>query len=443
MVATSLLNHPFKEGYASRVGALPGAAHAWVDGLRQTARAVLNASGLPGPKTEAFIFTPLGDLAKVAFVPASTVEDVDVRDVPHGVPQIAGAQRIVLVNGALRADLSDQIEIAGLHVDTLKHVLARDAAALKPILGGLASSGALPLVALNTAYMADGLVIRADRGFSGATIHIVSIGASGADPVAFHPRHVVMLGEGAQLTLIETHVGLPGQSYLSNPVTEINLAENANLRRYVSVAEDDEAFHFATTAVALAANSTFEGFHIGVGGGKVRQEVRATFNGPGASAIVNGVYALSNKQHHDLTTAMDHLVPHTTSSQVVKGVVDEKSHAVFQGRVLVAKDAQKTDARQLHKAMFLSKGPAVDCKPELEIFADDVQCAHGAATGELDEAHMFYLMARGIDRDTARALLIAAFLEDAVVTISDEAVRSAFSDIVQNWLKRHALRRAA
>jgi len=439
MRATGLLDHPFREAYAAKLGALPGATQAWVDGLRQTARGILNASGLPGPKIEAWKFTGLGDLAKVPFGPAACAQDIDVRDIPLGVPRIAGARRIVLVNGVLSEALSDVIaDPAGLRIASLKYLLAREPQTLKPILGGLAASGSLPLAALNTAYMADGVVILADKDFPGTTLHIISIGAAGSDPVAFHPRHLISLAAGARLTVIETHVGLPGQSYLANPVTEISVAQNASLKRYVMVADDNDAFHLAAASVSLAAHSSLDAFHLGLGGGKVRQEVNVSINGEEADCRINGLYALNGKQHHDLTTVIDHAVPHGTSSQLVKGVVDGASHAVFQGRIHVAKDAQKTDARQLHKALFLSKGPAVDCKPELEIFADDVQCAHGAATGELDPNHLFYLMARGIDRDAARALLVAGFLEDAIVTITDETVRAAFSDVVQSWLKRRA-----
>ncbi|MSO97644.1 MAG: Fe-S cluster assembly protein SufD [Rhodospirillaceae bacterium] len=440
MVATGLLDHPFKEGYAARLGALPGAAHAWIDGLRQTARGILNASGLPGPKNEAWKFTPLGELSKIPFIPAATADDIDVREVPRGVPSIPGAQRVVLVNGVVNTALSDPLDaLPGLRIESFKQLLVREPQTLKPFLGGIASSGALPLAALNAAYMADGLVIMTAKNFAGATLHIVSIGAAGAEPLAFHPRNIIALETGARLTVVETHIGLPGQSYLANPVTEISLADNASLRRYVSVAEDADAFHFATTSVALAAHSSFETFHLGLGGAKVRQEVRAALNGAGADCCMNGVYALTAKQHHDLTTVVEHHVPHGTSSQLVKGVVDGQSHGVFQGRIHVARDAQKTDARQLHKALFLSKGPEVDCKPELEIFADDVQCAHGAATGELDREHLFYLMARGLDRDTARALLVAGFLDEAVATISDENVRAVFSDMVNGWLKRRGV----
>jgi Fe-S cluster assembly protein SufD len=429
MAAAGLLNHPFQAAYASKVGALPA-----FDVVRTNARAVLNAAGLPGPKSEAFKFTSLGDVAKIPFIPAGAADDVDVQSVPANVPQITGAPRIVLVNGVLNAALSDKVGIV--------EPLTKAGDAVKAVVGQ-AASGSSELVALNAAYMTDGLVIRVGKNVSAGVLHVVSIGAAGAEPVAFHPRNVIALESGAQLTIIETHVGLPGQPYFANPVTEITLGENAHLKRYVSVCEDSDAFHFATTAVALSAHSTFEAFHVGLGGGKVRQELRASFKGEGAHAMVNGVYAISGKQHHDFTTSLNHAVPHTTSSQLVKGVVDGQSHAVFQGHILVAKDAQKTDARLLHKAMFLTKGPSVDCKPELEIFADDVQCAHGAATGELDENHLFYLMARGIDRETARALLVAGFLEDAVSSITDDAVRAVFSDLVQGWLKRRGAKEPA
>ena len=295
-----------------------------------------------------------------------------------------------MVNGQLSVELSDDTDdVPGLRVSSLKQILSREPQTLKSILGGIAGSGSLPLVALNMAYMADGLVVLAAKNSPAALLHVISIGAAGADPVAFHPRNIIALEDGAHLTVVETHIGLPGQSYLANPVTEINIGAHAALRRYVMVSEDSDSFHLATTAMALAAHASCESFHAGLGGGKVRQEIRASLNGPGAECRINGVYALSGKQHHDLTTVVEHHVPHGTSSQLVKGVVDDQSHAVFQGRIHVAPDAQKTDARQLHKALFLSKGPAVDCKPELEIFADDVQCAHGAATGELDESHLF------------------------------------------------------
>src|SRR6185312_1417428 len=159
----------------------------------------------------------------------------------------------------------------------------------------------------------------------------------------------------------------------------------------------------------------------------VRQEVRVALTGENADVRLNGAYALSGHAHHDFTTLMDHQVPHCASAQVFKGVVAGESRGVYQGRIHVARDAQKTDARQLHKALFLSRGPAVDVKPELEIYADDVQCAHGAATGELDADQLFYLQARGIDPETARVLLVEGFLAEALDAIGPDAVRAAFT----------------
>jgi Fe-S cluster assembly protein SufD len=254
---------------------------------------------------------------------------------------------------------------------------------------------------------------------------------------------LVTLGPGAAMTLVETHCGLPGQPTFANPVTEIDIGEGAALRRYVQVAEQADSFHLATTAIALAKDSRFEGFNLGLGGALVRQEINAVLRGQGGHLELNGAYALDGHSHHDFTTSLDHHVPACASNQVFKGVVDGDSHGVYQGRIHVARDAQKTDARQLHKALFLGRGPQIDCKPELEIYADDVQCAHGAATGEIDADHLFYLAARGIDPATARMLLVEAFLADATDRISDETVRAAFTRDIQGWLSRRSLKRAA
>ena len=422
-----LMDHPFGADYAKCLGAPADKA---LTAVREQARAVFEPHGLPGPKNEAWKFTSLRALAKVPFIPASAADDVDVSAVPVGVPSLPGAARIVLVNGVHRQDLSDKIdgvEIAGID---------------RNLLGHLATAAAAPLAALNASFMTGALSLRVTKAVP-QTVHLISIAAAGSQPLAFHPRLLVSLAAGASLTLVETHCGLPGQSTFSNPVTEISLGEGASLKRYVQVAEQAESFHLATTAVALMASSRMEGFHLGLGGALVRQEVNVVMRGPGAALDLNGAYALGGHDHHDFTTSVDHHVPGCTSSQVFKGVVDGDSHGVYQGRIHVARDAQKTDARQLHKALFLGRGPQVDCKPELEIYADDVQCAHGAATGEIDADHMFFLAARGIDPATARMLLVEAFLADAVERISDETVRAAFGRDIQGWLSRRSLKAAA
>jgi Fe-S cluster assembly protein SufD len=249
-----------------------------------------------------------------------------------------------------------------------------------------------------------------------------------------HPRITVTAESGSSVTLVESHVGLLDEIYFSNPVASISVGEGASVRRYVSVDEDSEAYHLATSLVTVAARGSFEAFHLGLGGALVRQEIRIALTGENATVSLNGAYALSGTSHHDFTTLMDHAFPNCTSAQVFKGVVGGESHGVYQGRIHVARDAQKTDARQLHKGLFLSRGPAIDVKPELEIYADDVQCAHGAATGELDPDQLFYLQARGIDPDTARVLLVEGFLAEALEGISHDAVRAAFVASVARWM---------
>lgn len=397
MKPSLIIDHSFGEAYAKRLGVAP-----W-------------RGNLPGPKVEEWRFTPLRSLAKIAFAPAT--DDVSVDAVPRTVPLIAGAVRLVLVNGAYRKDLSSADPGKGVE---LSH-------------GKVAAKDGSSLVALNAAYAPASLALHV-AGAAKKIIHIISISAAGAAPTALHPRITVTVEAGSSVTLVESHVGLPGETYFSNPVASITVGDGASVRRYVSVDEDSEAFHLATSLVKVAGGGAYEGFHLGLGGALTRQEIRVALTGENAKVRLNGAYALSGTSHHDFTTVMDHIVPGCTSSQVFKGVVEGESHGVYQGRIHVARDAQKTDARQVHKALFLSRGPAIDCKPELEIYADDVQCAHGAATGEIDPDHLFYLAARGIDAETARGLLVEGFLADAVNEISAEPVREQFAADITRWL---------
>lgn len=433
--------NPFGDSYANAAGALPGATESWIDGLRQTSRAVLASQGLPGRKVEAWKYTSLNNLAKTQFVPAAKVEDVDVQSLPLNVPQLKGALALVFVNGAFRTDLSGSFDDLGdgVSLTLLSESLKRSDANLKPVLGACADPGASFISALNTAYMEEGLLLRVEPDSSlELPLHVVSIGASGAESGAYHPRVEISLGEGASATVVESHIGLPGQSYLSNPVTEIVLAERAALKHYTLVSEDSDAFHLGRNSIIAETHARYESFILSLGGALVRREVLVRLEGDEASAVVNGAYGLVDDQHSDIASEIMHLAPDTNSDQTVKGVLSGKSRGVFQGRVHVDRVAQRTDGKQLHKALLLNRGPEVDCKPELEIYADDVQCAHGATTGEMDANHIFYLMSRGIDQETAQAMLIEGFLDDVIFDISDDAVRELVLDLVKAWLARQS-----
>ena len=429
MVDSVITTHPFDDAYASRAGALPSAP--WLDRLRGDAYARL-AAGLPGPKVEEWRFTPLKQLSRIGFVPAAAANDIDVTVVPYDVPKVPDEVRLVLVNGVYRPDLSDPAD--GLEVEQLSEAIAAGEGRI-----GDVASLELPMVMLNTAFMDDGLVITARRPMP-RPVHLVFIGASGSEPAAFHARIAIKTLPGASLTVVESHVGLPGQPFFTNPVVEIDVAEDASVYRCVSVREDGDAFHFATAVANVAARGVFHSFHLGLSGqkseGTVRQEIHVAVNGEGAAVNVSGAYALAGTAHHDFTTVIDHRVGGSASRQVFKGVLDGKAHGVYQGRIHVGADAQKTDARQLHKALFLTQGPVVDCKPELEINADDVQCAHGATTGALDPDQLFYLAARGIDPESARALLVEGFLTDAIGEVGNDALRSVMTGQMSGWLRR-------
>lgn len=432
----------FGDEYANAVGALPGANEPWIDALRKTSRAIIGAQGFPGPKVEAWKYTSLNQFAKIPFIPAAQADDVDVSALPHSVPSLDGAVKVVLVNGVYREDLSDSVlELGtGASLRPLSEVFKNDPSSLKDVLGAGSQRSDSFISAVNTGFMEQGVVLSLDSNVVlKHPIHLISIGASGSQPGSFHPRFELVLGTGSKATVLESHLGLPGQPYFSNSVTEAFVGEDAALRHYTLIGEDSDAFHLGCTSVTAEKNARYESFILSLGGHLVRREVRVCLEGEGGAAVVDGAYGLSGEQHSDITSEIVHLAPDSTSNQTVKGVLGGTSRGVFQGRVHVAREAQRTDGRQLHKALLLNRGPEVDCKPELEIYADDVQCAHGATTGEMDDNHIFYLLSRGIDEETARAMLVEGFLDEVILEIADEDVRGLVLDSVSGWLARQKI----
>ena len=437
-VAT-LSTHPFGDSYAKVIGALPGASESWIEGLRQTSRAKLNTHGLPTKKVESWKYTSLKELIKIPFIPLAKADDVDVTVIPVSVPIIEGSLRLVFVNGVFRTDLSDPVVLNGVgyRVQSLAQDFARAPSGLKSILGTVANPDASVITALNTRFIEDGIVLSVESGTTlQQPIHIISIGASGAIPGSFHPRFEIELGASAQATVIESHVGLPGQPYLTNPVSEIAVGAEALLKHYTLLDDDSDGFHLGRTDVRVDRAGHYDSFVLSMGGKLVRREIRVILDQDKAEARVDGAYGIANRQHNDFHSEILHLAPKTVSHQSIRGVLGGQSRGVFQGRIHVAREAQGADGRQLHKALLLNRGPEVDCKPELEIYADDVQCAHGATTGALDKDHLFYLLSRGIDESSARALLVEGFLDDVVLDISDASAQQLILDSVKGWLAR-------
>lgn len=417
------------------LAALPAETYgpAALNGWRAAARARFAQTGLPTGKNETWRFTSLKALNKLTL----TAQAPDAASI-DALPAIPLAQdrpraRLVLVNGRYRADLSDLKALADLKA--LQAAAGPLAAAPPAVLQALTAQDAQalePLAALNAAGGLDGAYVAVPAGVTvAALIEIVhvAVNSEAAAPLS-QPRLAIHLGDGASATIVEHHLGVGTGAAVVNAAADIHLAAGARLRHYVAQRAAERALHFSAASVTVAAGAAYESFALNLGAKLSRHEISLHLTGEGASCVLDGAYIVDGDRHTDTTTRIDHLSPGATSREVYKGVVDDAGQAVFQGKIVVHKDAQRTDGHQLNRALLLSDKAGVDAKPELEIYADDVKCSHGCTVGELDDAALFFLRARGIPKEEARALLIAAFLQEAVDDIADEDVRAAFAALI-------------
>lgn len=411
---------PYLEAFAQAQASLPGGETA--QSLRAEAIEALKARGLPTRRDEAWKFTKL---KLDGFAPAS---ESDAEITPDALPSLPfPSHRLVFVNGRFRGELSDE---------GIGESLAEALPALAGELGADLDLTELPMAALNTAFFVDGLVLKL-REAPDKPIHLVSIGAAdGETAPLFQPRHLIEIESGAA-TVIESHLALGGTGrYAANGVTEIAVGRNARLTHIKLQDESREALHISTSRVRVAEGGIYNSYVLSVGAALSRNEIHLSLDGEGASCRLDGAYLQDGQQHCDITTVITHAVPGTTSREVVKGALDGKARGVFQGKISVAPDAQKSDGRMLNKTLLLSDKAEIDTKPELEIFADDVQCAHGATAGELDSDGLFYLRSRGIPEAKARRLMIESFLADTLEGVEDEAIRELLMERIGAWLKK-------
>ena len=407
----------------------------WLDSLRSAGRTRFAELGFPKVRQEAWRFTNLGALERTLFLPAGAAS---ARVAIDALPSVTPSHRLVFVNGHFRADLSPAEGLpGGAIVGSLAAALASHPELIETHLGAQTSDAGHGIQALNAAHLADGAVLYLPKGVKlDRPVELVLIGAGGAEPLSWHPRLLVVLEAGAEATLIEHHLSLgDGATTFANGVSELSVGAGARLNHYKVQRENAAAFHLSTVSGRLERDAVYEGFLLTLGARLSRNEVTLVLDGPGAEARLSGAYLVRGQQLADTTIVIDHATPHGTSNQLFKGVIDDAAHGVFQGKVLVRPGAQKTDARQLNRALLLSDDARIDAKPELEIHADDVKCSHGATAGDLDDDAMFYLRARGIDRDGARALLIGAYINEAIAEISSEPVREAFEALAASRLR--------
>lgn len=425
--------------YTDALTALPGAEQ--IRALREKALRLFTEKGLPHRRVEEWKYTDLRALLREM---APLAEKPDAKAIAeakkNSVLSKVGAREITFVNGAFVAELSDLKGLEkGLSISTLGDALKNDPM-LPQLLAGLNPSKYDAVFALNTAALNEGLVINIAAGAQiTKPIHIRHV-VTGTSPVSVFGRVLVKAGKRSQATVLQSHSGPDAVAYQTNTVLQLSVAEDAELDLVRVQAEGDKAVHLSMTIGAAGAQSRFRSFTLTTGASVSRHTVPFAFAGKDVRASISGATLLRNKQHADMTLEVDHAFPGGESRELFKTVLDDETRGVFQGLIIVRSDAQKTDGRMMSAALLLGEAAEMDNKPELEIFADDVQCAHGATTGALDDDLLFYLRARGIPKKEAESLLIQSFFGEAIEQIENEKVRDAVMQRASMWLAQRSVK---
>jgi Fe-S cluster assembly protein SufD len=407
-----------QERFAKGRGA---SAPAWLRELRARGAARFAALGFPTVRQEAWRFTNVTPIAETAFRLAEKTP-TNAADLTSRVRIPNTAARIVILNGQFAPELSSLDKLPrGLVAGSLANAITHNRAELAHL--GQMPWEHEPFVALNTAFLEDGAFVAiANNAIIEHPIHIVVING-GAGKTMANPRTLIVAGTNSQARVAQTFLGAAGECHFTNVVTEIAAGENALLDVYTDQRETDTAFHVAAVHIHLQRNANVKSRAVTLGGRLVRNDIVGVLNGEGAHVALDGVYLVDGDRLVDNHTTIDHAVPHCTSHELYKGILDGKAKAVFNGRIIVREDAQKTDSKQTNRALLLSDEAVINSNPQLEIFADDVKCTHGAAIGQLDEEAMFYLRARGLTERDARYMLIHAYAGEVLAGITVDALR--------------------
>lgn len=414
---------------------LPGADLTWLSTLRQRARGTFSRVGFPSARNEDWKYTRVNPIEKRVFAlshpDAGAVSAWQQHDTLN-----LDCYRLVFVNGVFQADASSGEQAQnGISIRSLGTTILHMPDALEPHLSRYADPAASGFSALNAACMAEGAYVYLPPGVNvDKPIVLLFVNVPSEQEICANPRILIVAGEGSNAKIIEHYCGSDEATYFTNTVSEISLGPNAQVEHYKLQSEGRKAFHISTLQVAQAHASRFISHSVSLGGRLVRNDINCSLDGEHATCELNGLYMANGRQHVDYHTRIDHKKPLGTSREYYKGVLDGHGRGVFNGRVYVHPDAQKTDAEQYNNNLLLSRNSEIDTKPQLEIFADDVKCAHGATVGQLDEDMVFYLRARGIPESAARGLLTYGFASDVIHKISLPSLRDALQKQLVDWL---------
>jgi len=425
--------HHYLAEFARIADGLPGVGVPWLDRLRTTALDEFAQRGFPTKRDEEWKYTRVGAFEQQAFVvmpeshaaaDANALVDRVVERLTFG---NATAHVLVFHNGRYAPTSSSVGKLpAGVTLMSVAETLNTAPEALEPYLASEDRVTAFGL--LNAAFMADGAYLHLRRGTAlELPVHLLFVSTNGG---ASHARNVIVAEEGSRATVIEHYVGLDDASYFTNTVTRIFAAANADIAHHKLQQEGVGAFHIARIDALQQRDSRLESHAFSFGAALARNDITTAFAAPGCEATLNGLYLVDGQQHVDHHTRIDHRQPNGTSREHYRGVLGGRSHAVFNGKVIVQPGAQKTNAFQANHNLLLSRDAEIDTKPELEIYADDVKCNHGATVGQLDEAQLFYLRSRSIDETVARNLLVHAFAHDIIEGVRVTSLRTRLEQIL-------------
>ncbi|MGF1731810.1 Fe-S cluster assembly protein SufD [Photobacterium kasasachensis] len=422
----------------------------WLQQLQDNALESFTAQGLPGSREESWKYTRLTQIEQVEFAPsgqnAGAGASYNVR--PDDIPLCADSLRLVFIDGIFAPALSSLNDLPnGLLLCNIAQGLNRHTHLLSSALGTVTEHNNHPFAALNTMFMADGVLLQVMQGCKvQMPIHCLFYTTDADRPVMYSPRLLLLAEDNTEVTVIEHYLGNSNgrlhyqhqnsELHLTNALTEVVLGRDATLHHYKLQCESDKTCHVAGMHVEQQQSSQFYSHNISLGACLARNDICIKLAKEGAGCHLHGAYCIANKQHVDFHTQIDHLVANCHSNELYKGVIQDKARAVFNGMVVVHPEAQYSDAQLINKNLLLSAKAEVDTKPELQIYADDVKCSHGATVGQLDPAALFYLQSRGISKEDAQSLLITAFISDILQTVAPLSVREFIEPPLRAQLNR-------
>ncbi|HZP34112.1 MAG TPA: Fe-S cluster assembly protein SufD [Candidatus Acidoferrales bacterium] len=410
---------------------------AWLRALRERGFARFAEAGFPTTRDEDWRFTNVSAIAQTPFQLARDLRSSGVYGETLDACRIPGAAcQLVFVNGRFAAQLSELGNLPEtVKVASLAQVITDSSKSVEAHLGSYLNIERDAFCALNTAFIEDGAYVYLPRGtVIEAPICFLFISLPGHEPEMTNPRNLVVAEDSTEASVVEDYVSLGSGISFSNAVTELVAGENAVISHYLIEREDRQAYNVSTLRTQQARSSNVSSHSVLLGGGLVRNNVHPVLAGEGGECLINGLFIGNGRQHIDNYMLVEHASPHCSSRQFYNGILDGRSHGVFHGRIIVHKDAQKTDAKQTNRNLLLSDDAQIDTKPQLEIYADDVKCTHGATIGQVEENALFYMRSRGIEESAARGLLLLAFANECLDRMKSTPVREYLHELVQGWL---------